>query len=95
MDAINHDLYAGYLRAVEFFNSQIERKYSSEETLALFRQSVLTEAEFPRWWEKVSADPELKCRWLQRFEDPAGYFARTCQQISEELDRIPIQKVAA
>lgn len=95
MDDSLRDLYARYLHAVEFFNSQIERKYASEETRSVFRQLPVSEAAFPDWWNTVSVDPELKFRWLERFKDPAGYFAQACQRISAELDRIPIRKAAA
>ena len=95
MDHTLRELYPRYLRAVEFFNAQIERKYASEETRAIFRQQALSEEVFPSWWMDASKDLDLKRRWLERFEDPAGYFARTCQRISEELNRIPIQTAAA
>ena len=95
MDDSLRELYAGYQRAVEFFNTQIERKYASEDIRAIFRQQPVSETAFPDWWNTVSVDPELKFRWLERFKDPAGYFAQACQRISAELDRIPIPRAAA
>jgi hypothetical protein len=95
MDHPPIDLYARYVRAAEFFNAQVDQKYCVESVRAKFRMKVLSQEEFPRWWAEVSHDLELQARWLERFEDPAGSFARTCQQINEELDRIPIRRIAA
>jgi len=95
MDQELRDLYTRYVQAANFFNAQVDRKYSAEDVRNLFRMNVLSERDFPRWWAEVSRDRELQTRWLERFEDPAGTFARTCQRINEELDRIPIRRVAA
>lgn len=95
MDHTPIDLYASYVRAAEFFNALVDGKYGAESVRAIFRMKVLSQEEFPRWWAEVSRDLELQARWLGRFEDPAESFARTCQQLNEELDRIPIQRIAA
>lgn len=95
MDQTHSTLYEQYLRAAEFFNAQVERKYPAGETRDLFLMIVRSEQEFLRWWSEVSKDKELQSRWLERFEDPAGSHARNCRRITEELDRIPIRRIAA
>ena len=89
------DLYDRYLKAVVFFNSQVDRKYDVESSRAVFRIEPLSQEDFPLWWENISHDSELKSRWLERFEDPAAAFARSCQRITMKLTQIPIQQVAA
>jgi len=89
------NLYSRFLAAAAYFNEQVEQRYSSSRERDLFRIKILSADEFPRWWDEVSRDPERKARWLERFEDPAGSFARACKRIKEQLDRIPIRSVAA
>jgi len=95
MDQSIDKLYSQFLAAAAFFNEQVERKYSSDRERALFRIKILSAEEFSRWWHEVTRDPELKARWLERFEDPAESFARACERIKHQLDRIPIRSVAA
>jgi hypothetical protein len=95
MDQTLRGLYTRYVGAAEFFNAQVERKYSEESVRALFRMNVLSEREFPQWWADVSKDHELRARWLERFEDPESSFQRNCERIRKELDQIPIRRVAA
>ena len=89
------DLYQGYLKAAEFCNAHVEDRYHDERTRQLFRMKQLTEREFSKWWSEVSRDEELKKRWLDRFEDPAGSHARSVDRIRRCLDQIPIRRVAA
>ena len=89
------ELYPRYLRAVELFNSEIERRYTSAETRAVFRQQPLTREAFPAWWKEISADPDLKRRWLARFEDPSDYLRRACLQANEQWDQILVPKASA
>ena len=95
MDQAMDILYSRFLAAAAFYNEQVEQRYGSARERDLFRMKILSEEGFPRWWNEVSHDPELKARWLERFEDPAGSFARACERIKIQLDRIPIRNVAA
>ena len=95
MDHSTNEFYSRYVRAVEFFNAEVDRKFGDASTRAIFRTKVLPQEEFRRWWAEVSHDHELQARWLERFEDPAGSFERNCERIKKELDQIPIRRVAA
>jgi hypothetical protein len=95
MEHTANDLYARYVQAAEFFNAQVDRKYCEEKVRDLFRMKMLSQEEFAPWWAEVSADQELQARWHERFEDPAGSFARNCERIRNSLDQIPFRRVAA
>ena len=95
MDQELRGLYTRYVQAANFFNAQVDRKYSAEDVRNLFRMNVLSERDFPRWWAEVSRDLELQARWLERFEDPAGSHARSIERITKTLDQIRIRRVAA
>ena len=95
MDQALRELYTRYVQATNFFNAQVDRTYSAENMRNLFRTDVLSEQDFPEWWAEVSRDLELQARWLERFEDPAGSFAKNCDRIRNSLDQIPFRRVAA
>ena len=95
MDQSIEALYPRFLAAATFFNEQVERRYSSPRERALYRTKILSADEFAAWWDEISRDSALKARWLERFEDPPGSFARACERIKAQLDQIPIRNVAA
>jgi hypothetical protein len=95
MDQALSTLYEQYARAIEFFNAQVERKYPVGRPRDLFVMKCRSKAEFSQWWAEVSRDSELQARWLERFEDPEGSYARNCDRIRRTLGEIAIRHVAA
>lgn len=95
MDHFVDKFYPKFLATIAFLNQRVERKYSSQRERQLYRIDILSADEFSCWWNHVSRDPELKSRWLERFENPRGSFEDACKRIKHQLDRISIRRIAA
>jgi hypothetical protein len=85
MQQKSDDLYTRYTLAISFFNARRPQP---------IQLRTLSAQEFHVWWARISKDPNLKARWLFRFEDPQRAFAAECEIIARELDLISIRRAA-
>lgn len=91
MEETLRDLYNRYVAAIHYYNSLPEDR-PGRSVVAL---KLLSEAEFPRWWEMISQYREIQARWLERFADPAAALIHEQQRISAELAGIQRRRAAA
>lgn len=89
------DLYADYLKAIDFANCQVNNRCKTDQQREAFQVKTLSQSEFESWWKQVSKDQSCAARWLERFSNPALAFNRLHQQINSNLGEILARRIAA
>lgn len=85
MDGPDRQLYASYQRAIATYNQALECLNASPALKQGCRLNLLSEAEFPPWWEAVARDSDIQRRWLARFADPEGVLRRSRERMTAIL----------